>query len=527
MGAIGGALSGLVGGASMGALGWSARRQAGINARMEEAERLGILSSGQLLNEVKKGGWKDALELITGEKSLWQSIRHPIKGYWKHVRAFNTWREGILRLAAARHFFKKLGGQKDRTTKRYYGASRRDALNVLYDRMDDFYREGDTDAALEMKGQIAAKMARELLGDYGAISESGRWLRRSLAPFWAWQEVNLPRYARLINNARYEGGSGLSRGIMLGGAMTIKTGIAVGALSFSIYLFNKMMKAALDIPEEEDPNRMMGRGQWIIVGRYDDGSVKAVKFSGAMMDAMGWFGVDDVQRHIENLRRADHRGETAEGVMQVAADVGMAPVQRLADVTTPLIKVPVEQAAGVSFYPDVRRPRKIRDRVEHLMSTLGLRDPYRVWAKTANPEDISNSMQYEFNPGSSAYWRTRSLSYDYVDRTYSREHLYCLTQAKSAWAKKDKERARYWMRRYWEAGGSSWKGYKASLRNGHPLAPVKKADREKFWDQLTEEDKRRARLGIAWWENVGAGGKDFDAMAEEVHDEVQKEKPKE
>ena len=79
-------------------------------------------------------------------------------------------RENMLRLAAYRWFKQAL---KD--GQRVYGASKPAEIDAI-DRPDD----------------KAAKLARELIGDYGNISSAGQYIRRRLIPFYSWMEINMP-----------------------------------------------------------------------------------------------------------------------------------------------------------------------------------------------------------------------------------------------------------------------------------------------------------------------------------------------
>jgi hypothetical protein len=524
-GGLGGAALGMLAGGSTGAIVGGMLREAQGEAfddpKRTEAERLGILQSGQLINEVKEGGWQNATHLLVEPTDGWlkRAIKQPLSAYYRRVRAFNAWREGVLRLAAARYFWKLLGGVNLRLgAKRYYGASRRDAMDELYAQLDAAEREGDFDASQAVKSVISAKLARELMGDYGSISVTGRELRRGLLPFWAWQEVNFPRYVRLVKNARYEGGNGTAAGIRVAGGLTARTVVAISALTVMATAWNAMMKAANDIPDEEDPNRQKGRGLYIILGRYDDGKIRAVKFSGALMDALGWLGADDVGRHADNIRRADHRGEIGAGLAQVAADIGMAPVQRMADLITPLIKTPVELITGQSYYPDVSRPREIVDRLDAALGVVGLSQPYRAFTDMASMDMLANGLVYDFDPGAQAYWRSRDLVREWGEAREddSRQRTFALAQARSSWMRGEPDRAKRWLSRYFATEGASLKGYHQSIRMGHPLARVPKAKVDAFLDGLTEEDRRLTQLGIRWWEEVGAGAAGFDDLAAEV-----------
>lgn len=502
----------------------------GSQIEMERWEDYQIYNSGQLLNEVGHLDAERSRELIGGRKP---SLIGRYFGVTKH---FNLWREGVLRLAAARYMLRRLRTDTNgRIEVRTYASSRRDAMDGLYDQQAALADGGERDQAQQMVYQIAAKLSRELLGDYGSISERGRHLRRTLAPFWSWQEINLPRYVRLLKNAPYEGQhrTGVHARqartvVAIAGRNVLRLGVGGLAMTVMIRAWNAMMRAALDVDDAEDPNQR-GRGHFIIIGRDMDGEIRAISIAGAMQDAAGWIGVDDWAAHQRTIERADFRGETWKGVKEVAGDMAFAPVQRAADLITPWIKVPAEQAAGQQYFPDLRRPRAIKDRWEHLFSAAGVKDAYMAWSRRASPEEVLDTMTYSFHPGASAYWQAKGLAWDFQERIgkkssgvfLPKEHTWCLSQAKSAWQMDDAGRADYWLMRYFQAGGDL-KKYASSRRAGHPLAPVAKIRRQRFWDELDERDRSYVRLGIAWWEEQGAGSPAFNQRVRDVYNKYRK-----
>jgi hypothetical protein len=152
----------------------------GVTKEFTTMVRLGVISSGLTIQEIPDIKTQDILvALNTGHPNV-------IAKYWDTVGNYTNYRENILRVAAYRYFLDNPGEK--------YGASN-------HFEMDQLYASGAT------KEEIAAKLARELIGDYGKTSQAGNWLADRIAPFWRWNEVNAPRYVNLMKNIPYEGRS--------------------------------------------------------------------------------------------------------------------------------------------------------------------------------------------------------------------------------------------------------------------------------------------------------------------------------
>jgi hypothetical protein len=516
-------------------------------ALYEAAEKAGIIDSGVQVAELPDVDKIPGLAVLFGKtpETMGEHGKALITRYFDTVQRFSRWREGIIRLAAARQFYNEIS-----PTNRRYVASRRDEMNQLYDQwataaarartLDEQMAKRTTEPtdaevaelaaaqadARAMKASIAAKLAREFIGDYGALSVSGQWFRRSLIPFWSWMEINLPRYARLINNARYEGGGGTGQAAGAALAMTGGMAIRMAALTGAVFAWNAMMKALLGIDDDDDPNNGAALSKMqIIVGKTGDGKVIAVGVSGAMADALSWLDGDDIKKHVNDVARGMREGRTAAALADVAADVGTAPTNRVLNSFNPFFKELSAQATGRDYFPDWRSPRPIGDRVEHLAGTFGtgVRDAVRV-AKDKAPwwKPFASAVVKEWDPRTQATYRIRDQVESWASRNGVTVRPFggeptvrstALREARMAFARDDQARAMRWMKRYYEAGGklSSLGSSKAGM---HPLSALAIKDRPAFVKSLDSDDLRAMDRAVAQWKEFWDNPNDgFGALA--------------
>ena len=140
--------------------------------------------------------------------------RKAMKAYWETVVNFTVYREAMFRYAAYLYYkgiFTSGGAE--------YGASKKSEVDALKDPLDK-----------------AAKVATELLGDYGNISALGKELRETTIPFYSWLEINFKRYTQLTKNAFDEG---FEKGIKTAGTLA---GLKGGAFLLLCHSACRMME---------------------------------------------------------------------------------------------------------------------------------------------------------------------------------------------------------------------------------------------------------------------------------------------
>ena len=328
-----------------------------------DAQRMGVLDSGWSLNEVL-----DQASEFEHAMTMRESGMKPLRKMWSALKTSTTMRENMLRYSTfkwivdqilthvdhpmepaspkqVRAFFEKVG----------FGATDRENIVMLDDWMD-----------------IAAKYARETLGDYGAISVKGRWLRNKAYPFWAWKEVNAKFYYRFVSNAVYHARLGKkltptqAKGIS---KAAVKTGAVAAATMymrmFALFTLLKMYNWIFWGDEEDELTETDQRRLHIILGKYK-GEIIMLRAPGALSDLFQWAGYEDAMAALTHVARG--RGSVADVLEAVASGFANTAVGGI----TPLVKLPAEWLTGRTFFPDPLNPRPIRDMSHHVQRSLSV-----------------------------------------------------------------------------------------------------------------------------------------------------------
>lgn len=479
-----------------------------LKAELQEAMRLAVLDSGLSLAEIPDINRTGVFRALTEQDPTKRANLIQLyweNGTWGGVRGFTNWRENILRLAAYRHFQAQIAKGRG-----VYGASSR----------------AEVDAIRDPKAR-AAKLARELVGDYGNVSHAGKWIRRHLIPFYSWMELNAPRYYRMMANVRHEGGNaGRVAGV---GGLALARRSAVFALKVhALYLLAGVWNH-LFFPDEEDELRENGREAHLILGRREDGSIRTLRVEGAFADALSWFDLQDYAKDVADVLNgsADLGDKAAEAVK--------APLNRLVQSLEPFSKTLFEVTLGRSTYPSIFeegksfriRTRPIRDRGEHAARTVSMDWLYRyITNKPRRRVDdpllsaIESTLFYSTDPGEAAYWEVRTKAAQFLEAegreapsinpTRRQNALFYYKRA-AQWG--DEERAAYWLKKYYEMGGEPG-GLRQSLTRSRPLASVPVSLRSKFKESLTAEERHALELAEEWHQHVmGTPGRDSPSLA--------------
>ncbi len=459
-----------------------------LRAELLDATRRQVLDSGFSLAEVPDINQVGAFRHLTSyEPSVAQSV---VQTYWSAVRAFTTTRENVLRLASYRYFQAQIADGR-----RVYGASKPREVEVISDAKDR-----------------AAKLARELIGDYGNISHAGQWVRTHIAPFYSWMEINAPRYVRLLRNlTREEGAPG-----KVGRAVATKTLTAGASLAIraNVFFLLAALWNRLFWPDEDDELRRNGRELHLILGRRADGSIRSLAIQGAFADALQWVALSDYPADIRDLVHG-----TA-SLADKAAEAVKAPLERVVNAWEPVSKTLFEISTGRSTYPTIFEPgasfgfrtRPIRDRAESVARTLSLEWLYdRVAGKPLPPSRgplsvLDRTLLQRTVPGEAAYWMIREKAAkwndahgrgggrtsDPTDRTSA---LFYFRQA-SQWG--DEEAAQRWLRRYFELGGD--KGdVRGAIKRAAPLGSIPMDERGSFRRSLSPDEQAVLHLADTWY----------------------------
>jgi hypothetical protein len=470
----------------------------------------GIINSGFAGTEVPSMSGHDYFDAVMG--------RNPnlIKKWWGLTKDWTVWRENVLRVASYEYFLEEM-----KKGRRLYGASRPEAVDAIL-RIED----------------RAAKVSRELIGDYGAISVAGQWIRSRIVPFYSWWEINAPRYYRLFANLSREDEGAVEltedqEGVLtatktdrqraMGWALALKVGRRA-SLAF-LFMGAVVMWNRLRFPDEDE--RINGKGQplKLILGKREDGQVIALRMQGALSDALGWFGFDNPIADVDRLQS----GEMS--LADKGQEMYEAPVNRIVNGSLPITKTVFESMLGRSFYPNAFAPRPVRDPLEHLASGVGLRHVYRVVAqKPARQgwQSLLGVVTYSMDPGETAYITAKELVYDFLEESgedgatlrYSRRSN-ALYYHKMAVRFNDAPKAEKYLMEYFENGGT-YRGLASSVNREHPLGPIPNRRLKKdFMDRLSPAEHEVMRGAEDWWrETYGrseVNGEDYYHWAKEIY----------
>lgn len=446
-----------------------------IDPRYTDALDRGVFTAGLSAQEIPDINRFSEFRHLSGKPTL-RPDKLAVRGVariWRALQDTTNFRESLFRLAAYLDYVDKIEGGMDQL-KIGYGASIPRMVDAVTDPKDR-----------------AALLARDLVGDYGAISVAGGWLRRYLVPFWSWTEINTRRYWRLTSNAFGQShAKGIATGGLLGAGIGLRTALwaftRMGMVYGLLYLWNHLL-----FPDEEDELGEMQRAQLhLILGRDSDGQVVTLRTQGALSDVLGTFGFLDAVQAFKKYQ--DGQGS----IGGVAVAMGKGPVNRVATSATPIINEPVEQMIGQELWPDIFNPRLIHDRWRHFFQTVNLEHEYDHFAGKPTrgyARSWTESAVYRRDPGEMAYDEAKGIAFDWLERVKGQEggafvssRSEALRDYRTAMRYGDDKAADKALTRYEELGGTA-KGLKQSIAKQHPLGPISKKDRAAFLDSLTDE----------------------------------------
>ena len=450
----------------------------------------GVLNSGFFAQEVPDISRSDYFKLMQGKGG-----KNPAKAYYNGVMALNTARENVLRLAAYRYALDKL-----KSGKKIYGASRSEVIKQL-----------EKAKTLTVEDR-AAKISRELLGDYGALSEMGNYMRKHVAPFWSWVEVNTPRYYKLFINS---GKEAFEQGMPKGAGIAKKAGVAaIGTAKFGkraatlsafytvAYLWNKTM-----FPEEHEKMKEDARQQRIILHKDKEGNLYTLRAQGALSDVLSWGGLESPEKVIQVINGDKSAVDFMKELPKDAANKAIGLVM-------PQFKILGELAAKKSFYPDVFKPMPIRNRWEYFWKQLEADAPYRWIAnipKRGVEDEIMRTLIYKQSIGERDYYLSYRLADKFLDMKGEKQYIggsftprsTALYYFKKAIKYDDKKAAQKWWKEYIDEGGTR-EGLKRSISASKPGSNIPKKYRSEFsrWIQADKTRMDIMKSADSWYNSI-------------------------
>jgi|GEM_PF-3015242 len=478
-------------------------RKAGQPMTFEELAMLdrGVIDAGISINEIpdisKLPGFQHLKEgtrnvklmdaLKTGDLTK-LAPANLIAKYFDKVSSLTQLREGLLREAAYLRAKELLDQGKP-----VYWASTPAEINSLTNTRDK-----------------AAKLSRELLGDYGNLSAHGEKIRTSLIPFWSWMEINAPRYYRLFKNAATQGEAGSTAARMAGIGARKAAGAALG-IGEKLLLTHLLFAAVsafnhLAHPEEEEKLSAQVRGQLhLILGTTSDGKTLTLRFSGAFSDVLAWAGLEDYPESFKKLQAGQMDAK------EMLKKMALATPNKLVNAASPFTKLAGELMTGKSIYPDMTKPMPIRDRTEHVARFFALDEEYKALAGKPSKgylNSLKNLLVYESDPGENAYHDIKQQVGRFLEKhgreqttaepTERSKALYYFRQAMKY---RDREAVDHYKAEYLKAGGKPENLYQ-SIKRQHPLSGLPLHMRHQFLKSLSAQDRDNIGLAIDWYKQA-------------------------
>lgn len=360
----------------------------------QELSDLGKIPMFKRLYEGKTEGLagfaKEWNPLAVGKK-LWQ-------GYWREIGRFNNAREFVLRYANYLEYLDEMKKNPNGRPKNF-GASIPEEIMGLSDIRDRAFR-----------------LSNENMGAYNEVSPIGQATRTYAWPFFSFKETNTRRYFRLIKNVAANDEVAGRVGNRLLGAAKVGTYTALRAGRFAIKAFGltaflAAVNNTIFKKEEADLPEDVRARPHIILGRYKNGDVRAFTRLGSLGDFLELFGLDASYSHVTDFLNG------RKSIKEIAKEMAMSPVNMTISGMTPIIKGAAELLSGRSYFPDIRKPRLIRDKIEYMFRQIGLENEYRaIVDKPGVPykRTLDQAFVYRYDPLQSAYYDFLDIKRDYL-----------------------------------------------------------------------------------------------------------------
>jgi len=470
----------------------------GDDAFLQKAERKGVINSNITAVEIEDLDKRGPLRALSGEGQGWlgKVMRSPATA-GQTIKNISNFRENILRLHAYKYFQKRIMEPGGRNV---YGASSKEAIDKLWENVNTLTGNDKIAAA----DDIAAKLARELIGDYGNISHAGKFIRRHMIPFYSWVEVNAPRYVRMMRNLQDE-----DQSAALAGARSLALKAPILTAKMAMFYGLVALWNATMFPDEDEEMKRHGRKQLhLILGRTSDGQVRSIRFQGAFSDALSWFGMEQPDKQVADIVSGK------KDLYKALQETATAAPNKLLMGATPFAKTTIEALTGKSLFPDITRPKPIRDRTEHILRSLSLDLPYRYAKGIPTRGLATDAMSPLFaysDPGEAAYYHSLQKMGEYLETVHKErppaeptERSNALYYYKQAIKSGNYDLANDWWEKYKKMGGTR-KTMLMSIKKSDPLQFLPVSERTRYINTLDADDRQTLKEARDWWKRTYRG----------------------
>lgn len=414
------------------------------------------------------------------------------KSYWKMARVSTDFREAVLRYAAYKQALRNMEESPDGLPKDYW-ASIPEEIQGLRDIRDRAYF-----------------LSNDLLGAYDRVSVMGQELRERWFPFWSWKAVNFMRYVQLFRNAANDGELTKKIGFKLAGTAVKSPFVAMRIGKFmlkawALYALSFAINGLLFPREEEDlPDEIRGRPH-IVFGRDSEGRVQYFPRIGAWADFLEWFGLDASPYYINQWLRGRMT------LPEIAKDMAKSPFNVIWQGGMPFVKLIGETALERATFPDVFKPRTIRDRGLHIARSFGLENEYIALAgKPSRPylESAPGVFIYTIDPFQASYRDIIDAKMRHMKKIglggtsfHLSDRGNALYNMRLALRYNDMPAAIKYMAEYLSHKGTL-RGIKQSLNRMHPLGGLNDEEKLRFVASLDKRQLAQLVRAIKFWEEL-------------------------
>jgi len=373
------------------------------NKDLEDAYKYRVIGTGITEKEIAEMSYDKVMKNITLKQIL-----NPIawgKKYLETVGRINAMRENSLRYAMFKNFLERFrNGERN-----IYGASDRQSIDNLPDNT-----------------QKAARLARDLMGDYGNVSALGDYIAKYHIPFYRWMEINMPRYYRMIKNAPFEGGY---QGAFKGGAKAMKRFVQMNIMGAVLYqLYHAALGAVTgddELRKARDVSKAKGQPHVIVpnylIGNDVKDDVKTVRAQSAFSDVTelllgtsDWFS-DAMDVATGKMKFGEKMRDLGWKFDNPSDILNMPPIRKVAMAAWPVQRFAAEMVFGKAPTKRPTELRTIRDRQQHLARFLTLGTPYNIAAdKPAPKKGMADAVLYTTDLGEAAYQEIMSKKNEFM-----------------------------------------------------------------------------------------------------------------
>jgi len=162
------------------------------------------------------------------------------------------------------------------------------------------------------------------------------------------------------------------------------------------------------------------KGMQVIVSvDPETGFIKTLPIQGTFYDFMDFLGITTGLEDVSDIMD-QKQPVTAEQILDVPNRMRQHTENRVFQMVSPFLKVPLELWTGQKYFPDVRNPIPFRDNMEYMAETVALKDEYNYLFSDAPKKENywkrkwNNSLFLrEFDTELLAYYATKKIISDY------------------------------------------------------------------------------------------------------------------